>query len=1106
MASDPFAPLAPIAPDGSPGQAFATHKARADGIARHFALTRKLKDIEAEQAGEDNVTTLIAHFHMLKLEPGFTPEGEEASATAAPAALRRLNRGNGLVGTRGASTERDYDMAVKGLMVLLYRYPQQLGPDLVSFIMNDLLPGHLVGGHPPGIEIVEFSFLNIDAPETENHLLMIESSRYLINQLRFDRTPDRQFDNGANGLTGWLLGFMRQILCHDYLEFNSRPYQRLALHPLYNLHEFARDASIRTAAQMLLDYTMMKFALSSNRGRRVAPFRRLQHRINHQANLRNYLYSDAGDQVPGFLLAATGLLGPDGKPAVFPASQAFTGLLGGLAAYRPPPAAYILAMRQDNPQSLHRFYHGIRPRLASAPENAEGGLEIYHHSPSFLISAGGSFLNSGYGNDHIDLFKQAWEQTSRAQATNVIPTRADTLYHDLLRFEPYPDPRIDPYNDDPEDPDTLHSKSVNYGVVRGFAAGANLRPAERKTVLEESTSHVPALAFHNGALFVAWKGQDNDNLNVARVQGTALMGIDGVEGTEQKVILPATSEASPAIASHGGRLFIAWRGSGNEQLNLAFSDDDGRSFKGTTTLGDESDFAPALASHNGRLYLAWTGLDDGLNVAKVTLFGNTAGGFGIEGLEGKVTLGETSEAAPALVSHRERLYLAWKGEDNDLNLAFSSDNGASFGGKFTFADTSSHGPSLASHGGRMYIAWKGSGNESLNVARIVLIGNTAGGFGIEGLEAKVTLGDISEEPPTIGSWGDLLFIAWKGEGDDNLDFRVSRDASFGPVGPWMFADRANLGYYLAAYRTPPSQPDQLVEPLDSLGFVYLVEKADMDARDMGFDDFKATVAAQNTHLPAVFDYGGRYVFNALDDRRIGIWFEFIEQKYTARVVDAAEPVEDFASLPLASGEYMRAPGGHDGLIEIRHPGCERSPLILDYRNPAVPIRVDRRAACPAPWVERMLALLDAVRRFESTGQMFNAHVARADLARLYDELLREDTDRLGPQLAPIVIEALAAMGIDFSVPASDLKQWLANPDFTPYPAMAQALLGLQRKLKAPLFIDVLSFNYDNTSRVTSPRKVSDVRFDVLRAAIVEGWNVRYGAQVPIADFEQLFVP
>ena len=1095
-------PLDPIAADGSPAAAFATHQARANGIAKHFALTRRLKDIKAEQAGEDNTTTLIAHCHMLSLDSAFTPPGEEPSITAMPAALRRLNRGNGLVGTKGASTERDYDMAVKGLMVLLYRYRQQLGPDLVAYIMNDLLPDYLVGGHPPEIEIVEFTFLNLDGPETENHLLMIESSRYLINQLRNDQAPDPKFDNRANGLTTYLLESMQTFLRHDFLEFNSRPYARLALHAMFNLHDFARDPVIQSAARMVLDYTMTKFALSTSRGRRVTPFRRQQHRINHQANLRNDLYSSAADQVTGYFLASTGLLDGAGKPARFPDAQDFTGLLGALSDYRPPPATYTLAMKQDNPPSLHRFYHGIRPRLASAPEDAEAGLEIYYHSPSFLISAGGSFLNSGYGKDEIDLFKQAWEQTSRAQATTVIPMRAEAAFHDLLRFEAYPDPCVDPYQDDTEDPDTLHAKSVNCGVVRNFAAGANMRPAERKTVEEETTGSCPALALHDGRLFIAWKGSGNDVINVATVQGTTVMGIDGVEGITGKVVLGETSDTSPALASHGGRLFLAFKGSGNDALNIAFSDDGGRTFKGKRTF-EESEYAPALASHNGRLYLAWTGLNERLNVAKVALFGNTAGGFGIEGLEGKVVLGNTSEEAPALASHNGRLFLAFKGSGNDaLNLAFSSD-GTSFTTR-TFTDTSSHGPALVSHAGRLFFAWKGSGNENLNIARVVLIGSTAGGFGIEGLESKVTLGDISEEPPAIGSWNGLLCVAWKGEADDNLDLAVSRDGRFSPVGPWIPGNRSDLGFWVAAYRTPPAHPDQLVEPLDSLGFAYVVEAS--AAGGLTFEQWWERIKAKNTHLPARLDYGGRYTFNAPDGRKIAMWMELTGQKYTPRVVDLAEPIDSFTTLPLVSGEFMRAPGGHDGLIEIRQPGCADPAVTLDFRVATSPNRVENRAGCPGPWLDRVFASFAAARQFDALGQFSNAGSARSAGARLYDEMLRLSTDTFGPQLAPAVIEALGAMGIDFSVPENELRDWLANPEFTPYPAIAQALLGLGRRLKAPVFVDVISFNYDNTPAAASPRTVDEVSADILRTAIVQGWNVRYGANIQVADFEQLLNP
>lgn len=1136
LAQAPAHPLDPVALDGSPAQAYASHRARANGIARFFAETRPLSSIEqGKQAGEDNTTTLLAHFHAVRHEPGFRPAGANVppSADEAPKALRRLTMGNGLVGTEGASTKRDYDMGLKGLVPLAYRYPDLLGTIAgqsgVDFILDKLVPAHMQGGHPPSIEIVPVTFADFPIPETENHLLMIESSRYLFNQLQFDRqvrqdfTPDPKFDNRANGLSDWLLGYMQVIARHDFLEFNASPYARLALHALLNLHDFARDREIRTAAQILLDYSFMKFALSSNRSRRVAPFRRQQHRIIHQANERNYLYAASGDQVNGFFLAYAGMTGADENrtPVRLPESHAFNALLAGTYEYRPPPAAYLLGLNRDNGPSLHRFFHGARPPLLGAwdisivpasvsQEKPDPGLEIYYHSPSFLLSAGGQFLNSGYGLDEIDVGKQAWEQTSRAQATTLIPTRADVLFHDLVRFEAYPDPKVDPYADDPDDPDAHHTKAVNIGVSRGFAAGANLRPAEKKTVLENTTSAAPALCAHDfpnepwrNGMHVAWKGSGNENMNIARAQGTTALGIDGVEGVDWKFVLPEKTDTPPALASSGGRLFIAWRGSGNDQLNLAFTEDGGKTLQGKTTLGDSSEHEPALAAHNGGLFLAWTGRgNEKVNVARVITIGTAPGAFVVGP---KLVLGDTSGAAPALASHNGRLFLAWKGSGNDnLNLMFSEDDGATFRGKTTFGDSSSHAPSVASHAGRLFMAWKGSGNENLNVARVVLFGNTAGAFGIEGLEAKVTLPEISTEPPAIGSWGGLLYLAWKGEGEDYLNLRVSRDGSFRAPGPWFFSDLSHLGFYLAAYRAPPSRPDDLDEPLDNLAFIYAVETSDMDGRGIDFARFRDLTVQRNLHLPARFDYGGTYDFHAPDDRSFRMWFELTGRKYTARATDLGDPISDFTTQPLVSGPFMRSPGGHDGLIEIRHPGGMETPLVLDYRQARQPARIDNKARHPGPWIDRALGLFALAPRLDQLGRLKDSLAALSDAALLYDEMLRLSTDGNGPMLAPAVIQGLGVIGVDFSVPEDELRQWLANPLFTPYPAFAQALLLMGRKLKAPVFLDVIAFNYETQPGVTSPRLAADVQPAHLKAAILQGWNVRYGTQV--SAFEEIAVP
>ena len=116
----------------------------------------------------------------------------------------------------------------------------------------------------------------------------------------------------------------------------------------------------------------------------------------------------------------------------------------------------------------------------------------------------------------------------------------------------------------------------------------------------------------------------------------------------------------------------------------------------------------------------------------------------------------------------------------------------------------------------------------------------------------------------------------------------------------------------------------------------------------------------------------------------------------------------------------------------------------------------------------------------------------------------EDRDLLLRELRTSdTLLALLKVGIDFSVPVADLRQWLNNPSFTPYPALAEALLILLegRRLRQPVHIDVIRAKYEDAPGVSSPRSVADVDFARLRAAVVESYNERYGETV--TDFQSL---
>jgi hypothetical protein len=108
-----------------------------------------------------------------------------------------------------------------------------------------------------------------------------------------------------------------------------------------------------------------------------------------------------------------------------------------------------------------------------------------------------------------------------------------------------------------------------------------------------------------------------------------------------------------------------------------------------------------------------------------------------------------------------------------------------------------------------------------------------------------------------------------------------------------------------------------------------------------------------------------------------------------------------------------------------------------------------------------------------------------------------------PDLASVMLLFLGQAGVDYSVPEADLRQWLSDRQNTPYPALADALLILLdgKHLKQPVYLDVIVWNYEHAPGASSPRDISEVDFDLLRAAVVQAYNERYDETVE--DFQSL---
>jgi len=341
----------------------------------------------------------------------------------------------------------DYDFALRGLVAMtgyFWDKPGILWPETRRKIISRLLvergskpktrfklgPGGICGTHP----------------ETENHILMIESSRHLTNQYIMREVREtgqtdicgkrgcKQFDNSRNGHAEWLLRHLSVFLSHDFSEYNSRPYQSYTVMPLQNLYEFSSDIRVKTAALNTLDYLAGKFAVSSSGLRRSVPFRRkpaFRHRLDlmeadTEAHRFLLMTGNYGLFVSGRGRAAANIpyWGLGASKMVFPA----------LGSYRVPDLIQDVIIKKDRPY-FQRFKHT--------------GIELYYGSPSFLISAGGVFVK-----------KWGWftnENHGWAVPTTIMPARGGLDRSELISISGHINP----------------NKRNNACVAPGFACGLN---------------------------------------------------------------------------------------------------------------------------------------------------------------------------------------------------------------------------------------------------------------------------------------------------------------------------------------------------------------------------------------------------------------------------------------------------------------------------------------------------------------------------------------------------------------------------------------------------------------------------------------------------------
>ena len=161
---------------------------------------------------------------------------------------------------------------------------------------------------------------------------------------------------------------------------------------------------------------------------------------------------------------------------------------------------------------------------------------------------------------------------------------------------------------------------------------------------------------------MGWTGRNAaHNLNLMTFNGSTK-----TFGPAQKLTDTTPVGSGPSLAVFNGNLYVSWRGSTNNRLNVArYNPGDPTHLAGKVTLRETSFNAPSIAAFNGRLYLSWQGGDGRLNIissADATTF-NT-----------KVTYSIQVRTSPTLSPQNSHLFVAWEDTSASSHIVFGEYN------------------------------------------------------------------------------------------------------------------------------------------------------------------------------------------------------------------------------------------------------------------------------------------------------------------------------------------------------------------------------------------------------------------------------------------------
>lgn len=273
-------------------------------------------------------------------------------------------------GTTGTSHKLnkigDYDfreILFTHIVWLFKNRPDLLYPNTARHIIDKLI---IDNGSKPTLKAPKVMGL---IRETENHILMKETSRYLKNQWLFELYPTAEYDNELNGMRDFLVHHLEEMVQTGFFEFNANPYISFTMEALHVLHTHAADPTIKALSKKVMDAENWQYALGTFQMKKYGPFRRRMERASETS-----IYSDRHGVLIRIELAKTQQESISAQDVYCCLDKA---LIIGTSDYLLP--VQTKAMIMEKPDAYYaKIGHGLK-----APP------EIYYGTKDYLLSAGG---------------------------------------------------------------------------------------------------------------------------------------------------------------------------------------------------------------------------------------------------------------------------------------------------------------------------------------------------------------------------------------------------------------------------------------------------------------------------------------------------------------------------------------------------------------------------------------------------------------------------------------------------------------------------------------------------------------------------------------------